>query len=136
MSNSTYSEIFAKAHPERFFEMFIAEQQMVAAAVGLQVRAGSRSPRHVRGVPDARLRLHPHGRGQPGADALSGSHAGVSIGEDGPSQMALEDLAMMRAVGGSTVLYPCDANQTAKLVAAMADSRASPTCERRARRRR
>ena len=52
--------------------------------------------------------------------ALSGSHAGVSIGEDGPSQMALEDLAMMRAVGGSTVLYPCDANQTAKLVAAMA----------------
>src|SRR6185312_1425443 len=52
---------------------------------------------------------------------LSGSHAGVSIGEDGPSQMALEDLAMMRAVGGSTVLYPCDANQTAKLVAAMAE---------------
>jgi transketolase len=53
--------------------------------------------------------------------ALSGSHAGVSIGEDGPSQMALEDLAMMRAVGGSTVLYPCDGNQTAKLVAAMAE---------------
>ena len=53
--------------------------------------------------------------------AISGSHAGVSIGEDGPSQMALEDLAMMRAVGGSTVLYPCDANQTAKLVAAMAE---------------
>src|SRR5258705_7920007 len=54
---------------------------------------------------------------------LSGSHAGVSIGEDGPSQMALEDLAMMRAVHGSTVLYPCCANQTAKLVAAMADLR-------------
>ncbi|MBI3965095.1 MAG: transketolase, partial [Chloroflexi bacterium] len=54
---------------------------------------------------------------------LSGSHAGVSIGEDGPSQMALEDLAMMRAVGGSTVLYPCDPNQTAQLVAAMADRR-------------
>jgi transketolase len=52
--------------------------------------------------------------------ALCGSHAGVSIGEDGPSQMALEDLAMMRAVGGSTVLYPCDGNQTARLVAAMA----------------
>ena len=52
---------------------------------------------------------------------LCGSHAGVSIGEDGPSQMALEDLAMMRAVHGSTVLYPCDANQTAKLVAEMAD---------------
>jgi transketolase len=54
---------------------------------------------------------------------LCGSHAGVSIGEDGPSQMALEDLAMMRAVGGSTVLYPCDANQTAKLVAEMADQK-------------
>jgi transketolase len=52
--------------------------------------------------------------------SLSGSHAGVSIGEDGPSQMALEDLAMMRAVSGSTVLYPCDANQTAQLVATMA----------------
>src|SRR5205807_3503762 len=52
---------------------------------------------------------------------LSGSHAGVSIGEDGPSQMALEDLAMMRAVFGSTVLYPCDANQTAQLVKQMAD---------------
>ena len=52
---------------------------------------------------------------------LSGSHAGVSIGEDGPSQMALEDIAMMRAVHGSTVLHPCDANQTAKLVAAMAE---------------
>src|SRR5438128_8542647 len=52
---------------------------------------------------------------------LCGSHAGVSIGEDGPSQMALEDLAMMRAVHGSTVLYPCDANQTAKLVEEIAD---------------
>jgi transketolase len=52
---------------------------------------------------------------------LCGSHPGVSIGEDGPSQMALEDLAMMRAVHGSTVLYPCDANQTAHLVGAMAD---------------
>jgi transketolase len=52
---------------------------------------------------------------------LCGSHAGVSIGEDGPSQMALEDLAMMRAVHGSTVLYPSDPNQTAQLIAAMAD---------------
>src|SRR5205814_4310299 len=52
---------------------------------------------------------------------LCGSHAGVSIGEDGPSQMALEDLAMMRAVHGSTVLYPCDANQTAQPVAQMAE---------------
>src|SRR5207248_5703783 len=52
---------------------------------------------------------------------LSGSHAGISIGEDGPSQMALEDIAMMRAVHGSTVLHPSDGNQTAKLVAAMAE---------------
>jgi transketolase len=52
---------------------------------------------------------------------LCGSHAGVSIGEDGPSQMGLEDIAMLRAVHGSTVLHPCDANQTVKLVAAMAD---------------
>lgn len=121
VSNSTYSEDFKKAHPERFFEMYIAEQQMVAAAVGMQVvdlvpfsstfaafltraydfiRMGAISQANIR---------------------LAGSHAGVSIGADGPSQMALEDLAMMRAVFGSTVLYPSDANQTAQLVAAMAD---------------
>jgi transketolase len=120
VSNSTYAEIFAAAHPERFFEMFIAEQQMIAAAVGLQVRGWkpfastfaaflTRAYDFIRMAAVSRATI-----------ALSGSHAGVSIGEDGPSQMALEDLAMMRAVGGSTVLYPCDANQTAKLVAAMA----------------
>jgi transketolase len=120
VSNSTYSEIFREAHPDRFFEMFIAEQQMVAAAVGMQVRGWkpfastfaaffTRAYDFIRMAAVSRATL-----------ALSGSHAGVSIGEDGPSQMALEDLAMMRAVGGSTVLYPCDANQTAKLVAAMA----------------
>ncbi len=121
VSNSTYAEIFKAAHPERFFEMFIAEQQMVAAAVGLQVRGWkpfastfaaflTRAYDFIRMAAVSRANL-----------ALSGSHAGVSIGEDGPSQMALEDLAMMRAVGGSTVLYPCDANQTARLVVAMAD---------------
>jgi transketolase len=121
VSNSTYSEIFRDAHPGRFFEMYIAEQQMVAAAVGLQVRDWkpfastfaaflTRAYDFIRMAAVSRASI-----------ALSGSHAGVSIGEDGPSQMALEDLAMMRAVGGSTVLYPCDANQTAKLVAAMAD---------------
>jgi transketolase len=121
VSNSTYAELFAKADPERYFEMFIAEQQLVAAAVGLQVREWvpfastfaaffSRAYDFVRmaAISQANIRL-------------CGSHAGVSIGEDGPSQMALEDLAMMRAVHGSTVLYPCDANQTAKLVAEMAD---------------
>jgi transketolase len=119
VSNSTYSEIFQEAHPERFFEMFIAEQQMLAASVGLQVRGWkpfastfaaflTRAYDFIRMAAVSRATI-----------ALSGSHAGVSIGEDGPSQMALEDLAMMRAVGGSTVLYPCDGNQTARLVAAM-----------------
>ena len=121
VSNSTYAELFRDAHPDRYFEMYIAEQQMVAAAVGLQVRNWvpfastfaaflSRAYDFIRmaAISQADIRL-------------CGSHAGVSIGEDGPSQMALEDLAMMRAVHGSTVLYPCDANQTARLVAEMAD---------------
>ncbi len=121
VSNSTYSEKFAAAHPDRYFEMFIAEQQMVAAAVGLQVRgyvpfASSFAAFLTRAYDFIRMAAIS------GANIrLSGSHAGVSIGEDGPSQMALEDLAMMRAVHGSTVLHPSDANQTAKLVAAMAD---------------
>jgi transketolase len=121
VSNSTYAEIFAEANPDRFFEMYIAEQQMVAAAVGLQVRGWkpfastfaaffTRAYDFVRMAAVSRANLR-----------LCGSHAGVSIGEDGPSQMALEDLAMMRAVHGSTVLYPSDGNQTAKLVAAMAE---------------
>jgi transketolase len=121
VSNSTHADLFAKAYPERYFEMYIAEQQLVATAVGLQVRNWvpfastfaaffSRAYDFIRmaAISQANIRL-------------CGSHAGVSIGEDGPSQMALEDLAMMRAVHGSTVLYPSDANQTAKLVAAMAD---------------
>ncbi|MBX6772802.1 MAG: transketolase [Chloroflexi bacterium] len=121
VSNSTYSEEFKKEFPERFFEMYIAEQQMVAAAVGLSVRHLTpfastfaafltRAYDFIRMAAISRANLR-----------LCGSHAGVSIGEDGPSQMALEDLAMMRAVHGSTVLYPCDANQTARLVALMAD---------------
>jgi transketolase len=121
VSNSTYAELFTEAFPERYFEMFIAEQQLVAAAVGLQVREWvpfastfaaffSRAYDFIRMAAISRANIR-----------LSGSHAGVSIGEDGPSQMALEDLAMMRAVHGSTVLYPSDANQTAKLVAEMAE---------------
>jgi transketolase len=121
VSNSTFAEIFAGAHPERYFEMYIAEQQMIAAAVGLQVRRWvpfastfaaflTRAYDFIRMAAVSRANIR-----------LCGSHAGVSIGEDGPSQMGLEDLAMMRALHGSTVLYPCDANQTAKLVAAMAD---------------
>ncbi len=121
VNNSTYAELFAEAHPERYFEMYIAEQQLVAAAVGLQVRGWvpfassfaaffSRAYDFIRMAAISRANIR-----------LCGSHAGVSIGEDGPSQMALEDLAMMRAVHGSTVLYPSDANQTAKLVVQMAD---------------
>ncbi len=122
VSNSTFSQEFRKAHPERFFEMFIAEQQLVAAAVGLSVRGYipfastfaaflTRAYDFIRmaGVSEADIRL-------------CGSHAGVEIGEDGPSQMALEDIAMMRAVYGSIVLYPSDAVSTASLVRTMADT--------------
>jgi transketolase len=121
VSNSTYAELFARGLPERYFEMYIAEQQMASAAVGMQVRGWvpfastfaafwSRAFDFVRmaAVSGANIRL-------------SGSHAGVSIGPDGPSQMALEDIASLRAVWGGTILYPCDANQTAQLVLAMVE---------------
>jgi transketolase len=123
IGNSTHAEIFAKAHPERYFEMYIAEQQMVAAAVGLQVRgwvpfASTFAAFLTRAYDFVRMAAVSR------ADVcLVGSHTGVSIGEDGPSQMGLEDLAMLRAVHGSTVLCPCDANQTVQLVAQMADLR-------------
>ncbi|MEV7139518.1 transketolase [Streptomyces tauricus] len=120
VSDSTRAEFFAKEHPERFFECYIAEQQLVAAAVGLATRGW---------VPFASsfaaflTRAHDFVRMAAVSGTginLVGSHAGVSIGEDGPSQMGVEDLAMFRAVHGSTVLYPCDAPQTAALVATMA----------------
>jgi transketolase len=121
VSNSTYAEFFAEAHPERYFEMFIAEQQLVAAAVGIQVRnwkpfASTFAAFFTRAYDFVRMAAISRAEIK-----LSGSHAGVSIGEDGPSQMALEDLAAFRAVQTSTVLYPSDANQTAKLVETMAD---------------
>jgi transketolase len=123
VSNSTFAEIFAKAHPERYFEMYIAEQQLIAASVGLHARGWnafastfaaffSRAYDFIRMAAISRVDLR-----------LAGSHAGVSIGEDGPSQMALEDIASIRAIHSSVVLHPCDANQTAKLVAAMADTK-------------
>jgi len=121
VGNSTHAEEFAKAYPERYFEMFIAEQQLVAAATGMSVRGYvpfaatfaaffTRAYDFIRmaAISDANIRL-------------CGSHAGVEIGADGPSQMALEDLAMMRAVRGSTVLYPSDAASAAQLVQEMAD---------------
>ncbi len=119
VGNSTYAERFAAKHPDRFFEMFIAEQQMVAAAVGLQTRGWkpfassfgaflSRAYDFVRmaAISDADLKL-------------CGSHVGVSIGPDGPSQMALEDIASLRAVFDSVILYPSDANQAVQLLDAM-----------------
>jgi transketolase len=122
VSNSTHADEFGKAHPDRFFEMWIAEQQMLATAVGLSVCGYrpfvstfaaffSRAYDFIRmaGISQANIRL-------------VGSHAGVEIGQDGPSQMALEDLASLRAIHGSTVLYPCDPNQTAKLTKVMAET--------------
>ena len=121
VSNSTFSEIFRAAHPDRYFECYIAEQQMIASAVGMQVRGWvpfastfaaflSRAFDFIRMGAVSQVRIN-----------ICGSHAGVSIGEDGPSQMGLEDLAMFRAVHKSTVLYPSDAVCTAALVAQMAD---------------
>jgi transketolase len=118
--NSTFSERFEKVFPNRFFEDFIAEQVMVGMSMGLAARGAvpfastfacflSRSADFVRmaGISNVNVKL-------------TGSHAGVSIGEDGPSQMALEDLALMRAVPDCTVLYPCEAVSTERLVALMA----------------
>ncbi|MGD0252270.1 MAG: transketolase [Verrucomicrobiota bacterium] len=118
--NSTYSEKFMKKFPVRFTECFIAEQNMVGVAVGFGARGKvpfastfaaffTRTFDQIRvaGISQANLKL-------------VGSHVGVSIGEDGPSQMGLEDLAMMRAIAGSTVLYPSDAVSAEKLVEQMA----------------
>lgn len=121
VSNSTFSEIFKKTYPDRFFEMYIAEQVMVSVAQGIAVRNGvsfastfaaffSRAYDQIRMAAVSRANLR-----------LCGSHAGVSIGEDGPSQMALEDLAIMRSVFDSAVLYPSDAVSTVQLVKLMAE---------------
>src|SRR5262249_30579033 len=115
--NSTFSEKLLKAHPQRFFEMFIAEQNMVGVATGLAARRKipfvstfaaflTRAFDQIRMAGVSRSNVK-----------FCGSHSGVSIGEDGPSQMALEDLAMFRAVAGSTVFYPSDPVSTERLVA-------------------
>jgi transketolase len=122
VSNSTYADAFAKAHPGRYFEMFIAEQQMVASAVGLSVRgykpfASTFAAFLTRAHDFIRMAAISHA-----SVRLVGSHAGVEIGADGPSQMGLEDLAMMRAVQGSSVFYPSDAVSAAALVDVMAQT--------------
>jgi transketolase len=120
VGNSTYTEKFGKAHPDRFFEIYIAEQQLVSAALGMQVLglrpfAATFAAFFTRAYDQLRMAAVSRANLR-----LAGSHAGVSIGEDGPSQMALEDLAMMRAVGGSTVLYPSCATATVELTRLMA----------------
>ena len=120
--NSTYSERFLK-FPERFFECYIAEQNMVGVATGLGTRgkvpfASTFAAFFTRAHDQIRMAGHSHANLK-----LVGSHVGVSIGEDGGSQMGLEDIAMMRAVAGSVVLYPSDAVATEKLMEAMAMER-------------
>jgi transketolase len=124
VKNSTFSDKFEKAHPDRFYQNFIAEQIMIGAGMGMAARGAiafattfacflTRAADILRmaGISNARSQLNLK---------LTGSHAGVSIGEDGPSQMALEDLSMMRAVPNLAVLYPCDAVSTERLVVEMA----------------
>jgi transketolase len=118
--NSTYAQDFMKAHPDRYFECFIAEQNMVGVAVGLSTRGKipfvstfaaflTRAFDHIRmsAISDANIKY-------------VGSHCGVSIGQDGPSQMGLEDIAMMRAIPNSVVVYPSDAVAAERLVAEVA----------------
>lgn len=120
VKNSTFSEKFEQQHPERFYQSFIAEQAMLGAAMGLASRGAipfpstfaaflSRAYDFIRMAAISNLNIK-----------VAGSHAGVSIGEDGPSQMALEDLAMMRAQPNIAVLYPCDGVSTERLVEGMA----------------
>ena len=121
--NSTYAEKFFKKSPDRSFECFIAEQNMVGVSTGFSARGKipfastfacffTRAFDHIRVAAISETNLK-----------LAGSHVGVSIGEDGPSQMGLEDLAMMRAVVGSTVLYPSDAVSAEKLVEQMVSTK-------------
>jgi transketolase len=120
VKNSTFSDRFKKALPDRFYENFIAEQVMIGASMGLAARGAipfpstfacflSRAADFVRMAAISNVGIK-----------MAGSHAGVSIGEDGPSQMALEDLSMCRSQPNVTVLYPCDAVSTERLIALMA----------------
>jgi transketolase len=118
VSNSTFSEIFREKYPERFFEMYIAEQNMVGTALGLSCRGkipfiSTFAAFFTRAFDQIRMSQYSGARAN---IKFAGSHAGVSIGEDGPSQMGLEDIAMFRTVLNSVVLYPSDAVSTEKLV--------------------
>lgn len=119
VKNSTYADIFEKKHPTRFFQCYIAEQNMVGMAIGFARRGYipfvstfasffARAYDHIRMAAIGKSPLR-----------LVGSHAGISIGQDGPSQMALEDIALMRCLPESVVLYPCDAVSTSRLMKEM-----------------
>ncbi len=121
VSNSTFAEIFRDAHKDRFFEMFIAEQNMVGAALGMSLRGkipfvSTFSAFLTRAADQIRMSQYSNANIK-----FCGSHAGVSIGEDGSSQMGLEDLSQFRAILNSVVLYPSDAIATEKLVQEMAE---------------
>ena len=120
VSNSTFSEIFRNRFPGRFFEMFIAEQNMVGAALGISLRGkipfvSTFAAFLIRAADQVRMCQYSNANIK-----FCGSHAGVSIGEDGSSQMALEDIALFRTILGSVVLYPSDAVSTERLVEEMA----------------
>ncbi len=121
--NSTFAEIFEQKHPDKFFEMFIAEQNMIGAANGLALRG--KIP-FVSTFAAFLTRAHDQirmGRYSNANIKIVGSHAGVSIGEDGISQMGLEDLSLMRSVPDMVVLYPSDAVAAEKLVEKAAEHR-------------
>ena len=123
-SNSTFAEIFAQGAPERYFEMYIAEQQMVAAAVGMQVARVEAVRVDLRGVPIPRLRLRPHGRGLAARRSSSAARTPASrSARTARRRWRSRTSPRCGRVTASTVLYPCDGNQTAALVAAMADLR-------------
>ena len=122
VSNSTYSKVFKEKYPERFFEMFIAEQNMVGVAVGLYKRGkipfvSTFASFFTRAMDQIRVSQY----SKAGINFV-GSHAGVSVGEDGPTQMGLEDIAVFRAILGSIVLYPADHISAEKLVYKMAEN--------------
>ena len=121
VKNSTFSEIFEKYFPERFFEMFITEQNMVGAALGLASRGKipfvSSFAAFLSRASD-QIRMAQYSREKANIKFV-GSHAGVSIGQDGSSQIGLEDIALFRTIKGSCVLYPSDAPSTEKLVKEM-----------------
>jgi transketolase len=121
-SNSTYAELFRDAYPDRYFEMYIAEQQMIAAAAGLAARGWMPFASTFAAFTTRAFELVRMSAIGGTAIRLCGSHAGLTPGESGPSGMALEDVACFRAIAGSVVLQPCDGNQAAQLVQTMADA--------------